>query len=46
MINLIKFLMKELREIMASLGIKKVDDLIGQANLLKQKKNNHYKIKD
>ena len=45
MINLIKFLTEELREIMASLGIKKVDDLIGQTNLLKQKKNNHYKIK-
>jgi glutamate synthase (NADPH/NADH) large chain len=30
---------------MASLGIKKVDDLIGQTNLLRQKKNNYYKIK-
>ncbi len=46
LINLIKFLTEELREIMASLGIKKVDDLIGQTNLLRQKKNNYYKIKD
>ena len=46
MINLIKFLTEELREIMASLGIKNVNDLIGQTNLLKQKKNNYWKTKD
>ena len=46
MINLIKFLTEELREIMASLGIKKVNDLIGQTNLLKQKKNKYWKTKN
>ena len=40
MVNLIHFLTEELREIMASLGVRKVDDLIGNTKLLKQR-NNH-----
>ena len=34
MVNLIHFLTEELREIMASLGVRKVDDLIGNTKLL------------
>jgi glutamate synthase (NADPH/NADH) large chain len=35
-VNLFKFLALELREIMASLGIRKVDDMVGRVDLLKQ----------
>ncbi len=35
-INLFHFLAEELREVMASLGISKVNDLIGRSDLLKQ----------
>ena len=45
MVNLIHFLTEELREIMASLGVRKVDDLIGNTKLLKQRKNQHWKTK-
>ena len=46
MINLIHFLTEELREIMASLGIRKVDDLIGNTKLLKPRKNQYWKTKN
>ena len=46
MVNLIHFLTEELREIMASLGVRKVDDLIGNTKLLKQRNNQHWKTKN
>ena len=46
MITLIHFLTEELREIMASLGIRKVDDLIGNTKLLKPRKNQYWKTKN
>ncbi|MDD6795229.1 MAG: glutamate synthase large subunit [Clostridiaceae bacterium] len=36
-INFMRFIAEELREYMAKLGIKKVDDLVGRTDLLKQK---------
>ena len=36
-INFMEFVAEELREYMAKLGIKKVDDLVGRTDLLKQK---------
>lgn len=38
-INFMKFVAQELREYMAKLGIRTVDELIGRTDLLKQKKN-------
>lgn len=41
-VNLFKFLAMDLREQMAALGVRKVDELIGQVGLLKQKNlSNH-----
>jgi glutamate synthase (NADPH) large chain len=46
-VNYFTFLAEELREIMAELGFRTVNDMIGQVDVLKQKKNvGHWKIKD
>jgi len=45
-VNYIRFIVKELREIMSSLGIKKVDDMIGRSDLLRIKPGiSHFKAK-
>ncbi len=41
-INYFKFIAEEVREIMAQLGVKKLDDLIGKTELLKQKRNTEH----
>ena len=38
-INFFKFITEELREIMAQLGFKTINEMVGQANLLQQKTN-------
>ncbi len=43
-INMIKFMVKELREIMAELGYRTVNEMVGQVNALKVKENRtHWK---
>jgi len=45
-VNFIKFLAQDLREIMAQLGFRTVDEMVGRADKLKVKENiNHYKAK-
>jgi glutamate synthase domain-containing protein 2/glutamate synthase domain-containing protein 3 len=46
LVNYFNFIVRDLREIMAELGIKKLDDLIGRTDLLKINKNiNFWKAK-
>lgn len=45
LINYFEFMAQEAREIMAELGIKTFDELIGRSDLLVQKKSNHWKAK-
>ncbi|HZF65705.1 MAG TPA: glutamate synthase-related protein, partial [Chitinophagaceae bacterium] len=43
-VNLFKFLTQELREIMADLGFRTIEEMVGQVECLEQKKNvNHWK---
>lgn len=44
-INYLKFMAEEMREIMAELGYHTVDEMIGQADRLKIRKTDHWKIK-
>ncbi len=45
-VNFVKFLSMELREIMAQLGFKTIDEMVGRVDKLKQKENiNHFKAK-
>ncbi len=44
-INYFRFMATEIREIMASLGVRKFDDLIGNTSLLKVRKIDHWKAK-
>ncbi|MFT4204483.1 MAG: glutamate synthase large subunit [Chitinophagaceae bacterium] len=45
-VNFVKFMTEELREIMAELGFRTVDEMIGQADSLKIRDNvNHWKFK-
>ncbi len=45
-VNLFEFLAEDLREIMASLGFRTVDEMVGQADVLKIRDNiSHWKIK-
>lgn len=44
-VNYISFVVEEVREIMADLGVTKLDDLIGRVDLLEQVKSNHRKAK-
>jgi glutamate synthase domain-containing protein 2/glutamate synthase domain-containing protein 1/glutamate synthase domain-containing protein 3 len=45
-INFVKFLSQELREIMAELGFRTIDEMVGRVDKLKQKENiNHFKAK-
>ena len=43
LINYFKFIVREVREIMASLGIRKFNDLIGRSDLLVQSGSGHWK---
>ncbi|MEX2592615.1 MAG: glutamate synthase large subunit [Anditalea sp.] len=46
-VNLFSFLAEDLREIMAELGFRTVDEMIGQADMLKTKDSlEHWKMKD
>jgi glutamate synthase domain-containing protein 2/glutamate synthase domain-containing protein 1/glutamate synthase domain-containing protein 3 len=46
-INFVKFLAMELREIMAELGFRTIDEMVGRVDKLKQKENiNHFKAKN
>ncbi|SHK48199.1 glutamate synthase large subunit [Paramaledivibacter caminithermalis] len=45
LINYLKFVAQELRQIMAKLGFRKVDEMIGRADVLEIRKNDKYKIK-
>ncbi|MCC9165582.1 glutamate synthase large subunit [Pontibacter harenae] len=46
-VNLFNFLAEDMREIMASLGFRTVDEMVGQADVLKVRDNiTHWKIKD
>jgi glutamate synthase (NADPH/NADH) large chain len=45
LINYFKFLAEEVREIMAQLGIRKFNDLIGRTDLLKVRQVDHWKAK-
>jgi len=45
LINYFKMMTQEIREIMAKLGIKKFNDLIGRTDFLKAKKVDHWKAK-
>ena len=45
-VNFVKFLSQELREIMAELGFRTIDEMVGRVDKLKQKENiNHFKAK-
>ena len=45
-INLVKFMAQELREIMASLGFRTINEMVGRVDKLKAKENiNHWKAK-
>ena len=46
LINYFYFLTQEVREIMASLGIKKFENLVGRTDLLKMSKTEHWKAKN
>lgn len=44
-VNLFQFIAEEMREIMASLGFRTVDEMVGKAHFLKRKENiSHWKI--
>ena len=44
-VNLFKFLTQELREIMAELGFKTINEMVGQVNFLEKRENiNHWKF--
>ncbi|MBU0581316.1 MAG: glutamate synthase large subunit, partial [Candidatus Margulisbacteria bacterium] len=43
LVNYFHFIAQEVREIMAELGIKKFDDLVGRTDLLQQRKIDHWK---
>jgi glutamate synthase (NADPH/NADH) large chain len=45
LINYFHFLAQEIREIMADLGIRKFDDLIGRSDLLQMSRSDHWKAK-
>ncbi len=45
LINYFRFLAEEVREVMASLGIRKFNDLIGRTDLLEVAPNSHWKAK-
>lgn len=46
-VNFLTFIAEELREIMAELGFRKVEDMVGRADMLDAKKAaNHWKAKD
>lgn len=45
LINYFRFMARETREIMASLGVRKFDDLIGRTDLLKKRNIDHWKAK-
>ncbi|MGV8059784.1 MAG: glutamate synthase large subunit [Smithellaceae bacterium] len=45
LINFFRFLVAEVREIMADLGIRKLDDLVGRRDLLSVRKVDHWKAK-
>jgi len=46
-VNFFKFLAEDMREIMASLGFRTIDEMVGQANRLKVRDDlNHWKIKN
>ncbi|PKN69978.1 MAG: glutamate synthase large subunit [Deltaproteobacteria bacterium HGW-Deltaproteobacteria-12] len=45
LINFFRFLVAEVREIMAELGIRKFDDLVGRRDLLSVRKVDHWKAK-
>jgi glutamate synthase (NADPH/NADH) large chain len=42
-INYFRFMAREIREIMASLGVRKFDELIGRTDLLRPRKTDHWK---
>lgn len=44
-VNLFSFLAEELRGIMASLGLRTVDEMVGRSDLLEQVNSNHWKAK-
>ncbi|OHD14164.1 MAG: glutamate synthase subunit alpha [Spirochaetes bacterium GWB1_36_13] len=45
LINYFKFMAEEVREIMASLGIRKFDDLVGNTRLVEKRNIDHWKAK-
>jgi glutamate synthase (NADPH/NADH) large chain len=45
LINYFTFMVQEVREIMASLGIRKFDDLVGRTDLLQQRPIDHWKAR-
>jgi glutamate synthase (NADPH/NADH) large chain len=45
LINFFRFLVAEVREIMAELGIRKFDDLVGRRDLLTVRTFNHWKVR-
>ena len=46
-VNYFTFLATEMREIMAELGFRRIDDMVGQADVLKTRENiDHWKIKN
>lgn len=45
LINYFKFLAEEVREILAELGFKKLDDIVGRTDLLEQRSVDHWKAK-
>ena len=44
-VNLFRFLAMEMREIMAKLGFKTVDEMVGRVDKLKKKESSHWKAK-
>ncbi len=44
-VNFLRFIARDMREIMARLGIRTVDELIGRTDLLHQAKTDHWKAK-
>ncbi|MDJ0755092.1 MAG: glutamate synthase large subunit [Ardenticatenaceae bacterium] len=44
-VNFMRFIAQELREIMAQLGLRSVDEMIGRTDLLVQRETNHWKAK-
>jgi glutamate synthase (ferredoxin) len=45
-VNFMKFVAQDLREYMAKLGFRTVDEMIGRVDKLKQKKTDHWKAKE